>query len=127
MLFRSSVNGTILVPMVEGERKEPTCTAQALTSRWYQNDHFILSSQAKQVFYLHDTKLGGPWQVVQYIQHRGMFDVLEVGMENPMTIHKLMMQSNKKQLLMLSLSMLKIMFNIVWVMLNLRLFLKVKL
>ena len=73
------MNGTILVPMVEGERKESACTAQALTSRWYQNDHFILSSQAKQVFYLHDTKLGGPWQVVQYIQHRGMFDVLEVG------------------------------------------------
>uniref|UniRef100_A0A2N9GFL9 Nudix hydrolase domain-containing protein n=1 Tax=Fagus sylvatica TaxID=28930 RepID=A0A2N9GFL9_FAGSY len=34
---------------------------------------------AKQVFYLPDTKSGEPWQVVQCIQHRGVFDVPEVG------------------------------------------------
>ena len=40
---------------------------------------FILSSQAKQVFYLQDIKLGEPWKIVQSIQHRRVFDVSEVG------------------------------------------------
>ena len=33
----------------------------------------------RQVFYLQDTKLGEPWKIVQSIQHKGVFDVLEVG------------------------------------------------
>ena len=45
----------------------------------YENDPFILPSQARQVFYLQDTKLGEPWKIVQSIQQRGMFNVLEVG------------------------------------------------
>ena len=40
---------------------------------------FILPSQTKQVFYHQDTKLGEPWQIVQCIQHRGVFNVPEVG------------------------------------------------
>ncbi|KAL7211943.1 hypothetical protein ACSBR2_014744 [Camellia fascicularis] len=32
-------------------------------------------SQAKQVFYLNDTKLGEPWNVIQRVQHKGVFDV----------------------------------------------------
>ena len=32
----------------------------------------------RQVFYLQNTKLGEPWKIVQSIQHRGVFDVLEV-------------------------------------------------
>ena len=39
---------------------------------------FILPSQAKQVFYLQDTKLRDPWKIVQCIQHRGVFDIPEV-------------------------------------------------
>ena len=46
-------------------------------------------------------------------------------MENPMVKQKLMKHSNKKPLAMLSLSMLKIMFNIVRVVLKLRIFQKV--
>lgn len=49
-----------------------------VTSQWYQNDPFILASQAKRVFYLQDTKLGEPWQVVQCVKYRGVFDVLKV-------------------------------------------------
>ncbi|GMP65238.1 hypothetical protein CsSME_00026126 [Camellia sinensis var. sinensis] len=30
------------------------------------------------MFYLNDTKWGQPWQVVQQVQHRGVFDVPEV-------------------------------------------------
>ena len=50
-----------------------------MQSRWYQNDHFILPSQAKQVFYLCDTKWGEPWHVVQCVQYKGVFDVPKVG------------------------------------------------
>ena len=86
------------------------CTSIDVTSRWYQNDLFILPSQAKQVFYLQDTKLRDPWKIVQCNQYKGVT------------------HSNKKQLLMLSLSMLKtILLSIVWVMLKLGLFLKVEL
>ena len=55
------------------------CTSIDVTSRWYENDPFILPSQARQVFYLQDTKLGEPWKIVQSIQHRGVFDVPKVG------------------------------------------------
>ncbi|XP_028109189.1 uncharacterized protein LOC114307934 [Camellia sinensis] len=56
-------------------RFDTYCTSIDVTSRWYQSDPFILPSQAKQVFYLNDTKLGEPWNVVQRVQHRGVFDV----------------------------------------------------
>ena len=59
-------------------RTNAHCTSIDVTSQWYQNDPFILPSQAKKVFYLHDTKLGEPWQIVQCIQHKGVFNVLKV-------------------------------------------------
>ena len=54
-------------------------TSIDVTNQWYQNDSFILPSQAKQVFYFQDTKFGEPWKIVQCIQHKGVFDVPEVG------------------------------------------------
>ena len=60
-------------------RTETHCTSINMQSRWYQNDPFILPSQAKQVFYLRDTKWGEPWHVVQCVQYRGVFDVPKVG------------------------------------------------
>ena len=41
-------------------RTNVRCTSIDVSSRWYENDHFILPSQARQVFYLQDTKLGEP-------------------------------------------------------------------
>ncbi|XP_028087238.1 uncharacterized protein LOC114287975 [Camellia sinensis] len=64
-------------------RADTYCTSIDVTSRWYQSDPFILPSQAKLVFYLNDTKWGQPWQVVQQVQHRGVFDVPEVGNGEP--------------------------------------------
>lgn len=49
-----------------------------VTKTWFHNDPFVLASQAKQVFYLSDTKLGKNWRVVQKFQHRHIFDVSEV-------------------------------------------------
>ena len=62
-------------------RTNAYCTSIDVISRWYENDPFILSSQARQVFYLQDTKLDEPWKIVQFIQYRGVFDVPEVGGE----------------------------------------------
>ncbi|KAF7141455.1 hypothetical protein RHSIM_Rhsim06G0076200 [Rhododendron simsii] len=64
-------------------RTDAHCTSIDVTSRWYQSDPFVLRSQAKQVFYLNDTKWGKLWQVVQQVQHRGVFDVSEVNNEEP--------------------------------------------
>ncbi|KAH7849967.1 hypothetical protein Vadar_025729 [Vaccinium darrowii] len=64
-------------------RADNYCTSIDVKSRWYQSDPFILPSQAKQVFYLNDTKWGEPWQVVQLVQHRGVFDIPEVGDGEP--------------------------------------------
>ena len=39
-------------------------------NRWYKNEHFILISQATQVFYSDDYKLGQDWKIAQQIQPR---------------------------------------------------------
>ncbi|GFS33434.1 DEAD-box protein abstrakt [Actinidia rufa] len=59
-------------------RTDKYCTSINVKSRWYQSDPFIFPSHAKQVFYLNDTKWGKPWQVMQLVQQRGVFDVTEV-------------------------------------------------
>ena len=60
-------------------RIDAHCISIDVTSRWYENDPFILPSQAREVFYLQDIKLDEPWKIVQSIQQRGVFDVPEVG------------------------------------------------
>jgi len=46
------------------------------TSRkWYESDLFILATQAVQVFYLNDPKLGDSWKVVQKFTNRNIYDV----------------------------------------------------
>ena len=59
-------------------RTDAHYTSIDVTSQLYQNDHFILPSLAKQVFYLQDTKLGESWKIMQCIQHKRVFDVPEV-------------------------------------------------
>ena len=49
------------------------------TSRfWYAQKPVILATQAHQVFYLDDPKNGSNWKVVQGIQNKCIWDVLEV-------------------------------------------------
>ncbi|KAF7149942.1 hypothetical protein RHSIM_Rhsim02G0156400 [Rhododendron simsii] len=59
-------NGTI--------QTDKYCTSINVKSQWCQSDPFILPSQAKQVFYLKDTKWG----------ERGVFDLPEVGDGEPL-------------------------------------------
>ena len=55
---------------------------------WYENDPFILSIQAKQVFYLDDSKLGKDWRVVQKFHHRHLYDVPKIQVvENDEVFH----------------------------------------
>lgn len=44
-------------------------------TRWYENDPYILATQAKQVFYVNDPKLGGGWKVTKSIQYRNVWDI----------------------------------------------------
>lgn len=48
-----------------------------VNSRWYNHDPYVYATQADKVFYLDDPKLGHPWKVVQKIQYRHIWDVLE--------------------------------------------------
>ena len=58
-------------------RADPHCTSIDVTTRWYKDDPFILPSQAKQVFYVNDTKEGERWKVVQWVEQRGVYDLPE--------------------------------------------------
>ena len=52
-------------------------TTIQVNSTWYDNDPFILATQAQQVFYLDDYKNGHNWKVVQKVNHRHIWDVPE--------------------------------------------------
>lgn len=54
-----------------------------IQGRWYKNDPFILATEASQVFFLEDTKLGPCWRVVQEFGHRHIFDVEESDTNQP--------------------------------------------
>ena len=45
---------------------------------WYENEPYILASEAQQMFYLDDPKLGHGWKVVQKVQLRHVWDVPEL-------------------------------------------------
>jgi hypothetical protein len=54
-----------------------------IQGRWYKNDPFIIATDASQVFFLEDTKLGPGWRVVQEFGHRHIFDVEESDTNQP--------------------------------------------
>lgn len=42
---------------------------------WYQNEPFILASQAEQVFYVDDLYNGNDWKVIEHFRHRNIWDL----------------------------------------------------
>lgn len=52
-------------------------TSVDVSRKRYVDDPFVLASQASQCFYLSDTKLRGTWKVVQRVDPRSVYDVLE--------------------------------------------------
>ncbi|KAB1212871.1 hypothetical protein CJ030_MR5G010171 [Morella rubra] len=57
-----------------GIRVDEHFTSVNISRRWYQEDPFILASQARQVIYIEDTKLRGDWRIVLKIPPRNMYD-----------------------------------------------------
>ena len=52
-------------------------TSVNFTKKWNTNEPFVVASQAVQVFYVKDSKLGNNWQVVVKTQARDLYDVPE--------------------------------------------------
>ncbi|XP_059624033.1 uncharacterized protein LOC132267021 [Cornus florida] len=52
-------------------------TSVNFSSKWYNNDPYVLASQAKQVFYMKDPKCGGQWHVVQRVDPRSLYHIEE--------------------------------------------------
>ncbi|XP_022894137.1 uncharacterized protein LOC111408629 [Olea europaea var. sylvestris] len=50
-------------------------TSINISAHWYENEPYVLSRQACQVFYVDDYKLGQNWKVVQKFHHRHVLDV----------------------------------------------------
>lgn len=55
--------------------KESGVTSVNMSRKWYTDQPYILASQAKQVFYARDLKLGNNWHVVQRSTPRTLYDV----------------------------------------------------
>ncbi|KAL6192117.1 hypothetical protein ACLB2K_038504 [Fragaria x ananassa] len=48
------------------------------STSWYEHAPFVFVIQAKQVFYLDDSKAGGGWKVVNVMEHRSIFNATTV-------------------------------------------------
>ncbi|CAI0559000.1 unnamed protein product [Linum tenue] len=53
--------------------KDGAITSIKVDRLWYSSDPYILATQAKQIFYINDPKLGSNWRVVQRLNHRHIF------------------------------------------------------
>ncbi|KAK3206791.1 hypothetical protein Dsin_020837 [Dipteronia sinensis] len=72
------VNGIrYLVTSCDEQRTTQNCGVMMPGNTWFKEDPYILATQAKQVFYMDDTKLGPTWKVVEDVQHMGLWDIQE--------------------------------------------------
>ncbi|XP_071735655.1 uncharacterized protein [Rutidosis leptorrhynchoides] len=55
--------------------KESRATSINTSRKWYRDQPYILASQAKQVFYVPDLKLGRNWHVVESSIPRALYDI----------------------------------------------------
>ncbi|WMV24680.1 hypothetical protein MTR67_018065 [Solanum verrucosum] len=60
-----------------GMRKDNNFTSICVKRLWYEQDSFVLATEAKQVFYIDDPKLGENWRIVLKFQDRHLYDVPE--------------------------------------------------
>ncbi|XP_060961844.1 uncharacterized protein LOC133032042 [Cannabis sativa] len=63
-------------------RRKKTIVEKLITSInvsgvWYKDDSCILASQAKQVFYLDDLLRGKNWKIVENVNHRQIWDIVD--------------------------------------------------
>ncbi|XP_077220530.1 uncharacterized protein LOC143854379 isoform X7 [Tasmannia lanceolata] len=52
-------------------------TSMNMSRTWYKDQPYVLASQAQQVFYINDMKLGNNWHVVERVKPRSFFYVPE--------------------------------------------------
>lgn len=64
------------------QKDKNNITSVNISRTWYEEQPFVLASQARQVFYVEDLKLGNNWRVVEIVQPRGSFDVPELEEED---------------------------------------------
>ncbi|PHT30379.1 hypothetical protein CQW23_30043 [Capsicum baccatum] len=60
-----------------GMQEDKNFTSICVKRFWYEHDSFVLATQAKQVFYIDDPKLGEDWRIVLKFQARHIYDVPE--------------------------------------------------
>ncbi|XP_059631038.1 uncharacterized protein LOC132273939 [Cornus florida] len=56
-----------------------------IARKWYKYEPFVLANQAKQAFFVKDSKLRGTWEVIQDITHRSSYDVPEMEDDSKLT------------------------------------------
>ncbi|XP_059636458.1 uncharacterized protein LOC132278633 [Cornus florida] len=56
-----------------------------IARKWYKDEPFVLANQAKQAFFVKDSKLRGTWEVIQDITHRSSYDVPEMEDDSKLT------------------------------------------
>ncbi|KAL3638011.1 hypothetical protein CASFOL_018459 [Castilleja foliolosa] len=62
--------------------REGNIVSVRVDGKWYEEDSYILTDQARQVFYINDPKLGKNWRVVIPVSHRHVYDVTEMADED---------------------------------------------
>ena len=50
-------------------------TSINIKSSWYEDQSYILATQARQVFYLPNLQRGDNWKIIQKISHRHLYDI----------------------------------------------------
>jgi hypothetical protein len=60
---------------MRGRKIDNGFTIVYTSRKWYESDPFILATQAAQVFYLNDPKLGDSWKVVQKLTNRNIYEI----------------------------------------------------
>ena len=63
VIFSNAI-GTIHIPKEKKITRDFHRTLMNVNNRWYDSDPYVLATQAQQVFYINDLKLGHPWNVV---------------------------------------------------------------
>ncbi|KAM6567672.1 hypothetical protein CsatA_026800 [Cannabis sativa] len=56
---------------------ENLITSINVSGVWYKDEPYVLASQAKQVFYLDDLLRGKNWKIVENVNHRQIWDIVD--------------------------------------------------
>lgn len=75
------------------QRDKFNYTSVNMSKPWKTNEPFVLATQAEQVYYVDDIKLGKDWKVVIHAQARGVWNVVENQDDEFMTMNESVQQN----------------------------------